>query len=56
VFVPFKQWKALIENHTRKKIKQLRTDNDIELSGIARQLKIVTLINFTRIKTLLDAI
>ena len=26
----FKQWKALVKNQTRKKIKRLRTDNGLE--------------------------
>ena len=30
VFVTFKQWKALIEKQTGKKIKRLRTDNGLE--------------------------
>lgn len=30
VFVTFKQWKALIEKQTGKKIKPLRTDNGLE--------------------------
>ena len=33
VFVNFKQWKALIENQTGKKIKRLRTDNGMEFCG-----------------------
>jgi Integrase core domain len=31
VFTIFKQWKTLIENQIGKKIKRLRTDNDLEL-------------------------
>ena len=30
VFKVFKQWKALVENQTGKKIKRLRTDNGME--------------------------
>ena len=33
VFITFKQWKALIENQTGKKIKRLRTDNGMEFCG-----------------------
>jgi transposase InsO family protein len=33
VFVTFKQWKTLIENQTRKKIKRLRIDNGMEFCG-----------------------
>jgi hypothetical protein len=33
VFVTFLQWKALIENQSRKKIKQLRIDNDMKFCG-----------------------
>jgi transposase InsO family protein len=29
----FKQWKALVENQTRRKIKKLRTDNRLEFCG-----------------------
>ncbi|KAH9728046.1 hypothetical protein KPL70_008880 [Citrus sinensis] len=30
VFGKFKEWKALVENQTEKKVKKLRTDNDLE--------------------------
>jgi len=30
-FPMFKKFKALVENQTRKKIKQLKTDNGLEL-------------------------
>jgi len=33
VFVTFKQLKALIENQTRKKIKRLITNNNMEFCG-----------------------
>nr|GEU89796.1 retrovirus-related Pol polyprotein from transposon TNT 1-94 [Tanacetum cinerariifolium] len=33
VFPTFKEWKMLIENQTRKKIKKLRTDNGLEFCG-----------------------
>nr|GEY18642.1 retrovirus-related Pol polyprotein from transposon TNT 1-94 [Tanacetum cinerariifolium] len=33
VFPTFKEWKVLIENQTRKKIKKLRTDNGLEFCG-----------------------
>ena len=33
VFITFKQWKALIENQTSKKIKRLRTNNGMEFCG-----------------------
>ena len=33
VFVKFKEFKALIENQTKKKIKVLRTDNGEEFCG-----------------------
>ena len=33
VFKVFKQWKALVENKTGKKIKRLRTDNGMEFSS-----------------------
>ena len=29
-FATFKKWKAEVENHTRRKLKCFRTDNDIE--------------------------
>ena len=35
VFVKFKEFKALIENQTKKKIKVLRTDNGEEFCGNA---------------------
>ena len=44
VFSNFKEFKALIENHTKKKIKTFRLDNDGEFkelcrdSGIKREL------------------
>jgi transposase InsO family protein len=33
LFVTFKQWKALIENQTGKKIKRLRSDKGMEFCG-----------------------
>ena len=30
VFNKFKEYKALVENHTKRKIKTLRSDNDVE--------------------------
>jgi transposase InsO family protein len=33
VFVIFKQWNALIENQSEKKIKRLKTDNGMEFCG-----------------------
>ena len=33
VFGKFKQWKAMIEKQTRKQIKCLRTNNDMEFYG-----------------------
>jgi len=51
-FKVFKEWKTLLENQTRKKIKRLRTDNDLEFcnhqfdefckaEGIARHKTVV---------------
>ncbi|GJW13180.1 retrotransposon protein, putative, ty1-copia subclass [Tanacetum coccineum] len=50
-FGKFKEWKQLVENQTRRTVKKLRTDNDLELynqefeqlcieSGIARHLTV----------------
>jgi transposase InsO family protein len=33
VFVTFKQWKTLVKNQTGKKIKRIRTDNDMKFCG-----------------------
>ena len=45
VFAAFKQWKAMIEKQTGKKVKRLRTDNGME--SVPRSL-----INSTKIKEL----